>query len=73
MKKIIPLLNIKIQYKQDNLQQLMDHNYMYEVNKMTCTKVFLLIKCTKITWTRIKCTKIKCTGMPKMPKMTRIN
>ena len=32
LKKIIPLLNIKIQYKQDNLQQLMDHNYMYEVN-----------------------------------------
>ncbi len=32
VKQIIPLLNIKLQYKQDNLQLLMQHDYKYEVN-----------------------------------------
>lgn len=33
VKQLIPQLNIKLQYKQDNLQQLMEHNYKYEINE----------------------------------------
>jgi DNA-directed RNA polymerase beta' subunit len=33
IKQLIPHLNIKLQYKQDNLQCLMEHDYLYEINK----------------------------------------
>ena len=33
VKKLIPLLNIKLRYKQEKLQQLENHNYKYEVNE----------------------------------------
>lgn len=33
VKQLIPQLNIKLQYKQDNLQQLMEHDYKYEINR----------------------------------------
>ena len=33
VKKLIPLLNIKLRYKQEKLQQLENHNYRYEVNE----------------------------------------
>lgn len=33
VKKLIPLLNIKLRYKQEKLQQLENHTYRYEVNE----------------------------------------
>jgi len=32
VKQLIPLLNINLQYKQDNLLKLMEHNYRHEIN-----------------------------------------
>jgi DNA-directed RNA polymerase II subunit RPB1 len=33
IKSLIPLLNIKIDYKQNNLKTLLDHNYKYHINQ----------------------------------------
>ena len=33
IKSLIPLLNIKLDYKQNNLKTLLDHNYKYRINQ----------------------------------------
>lgn len=33
IKKLVPQLNIKLKYKQENAQKLLEHKYQYEINK----------------------------------------